>query len=84
MTLSLEQTHEIIYNEEDIIAIRQGGAVEIWGSDGESFLGTIPENSTSETVKMILVFFHRGYLEGKQRGRIEIQVALRQLIGSDQ
>jgi hypothetical protein len=81
MSLILAKGHQVIYEEEDIIAVRQNNVVEIYANDGEFFYGTIPFESNATTVKMVMSFYARGKAEGKIVGRSEVKSALRYLIG---
>jgi hypothetical protein len=47
-TLYLEEDHQELVNDGQVMAVRQNGKVEVWACDGEYHFGDLPESATAE------------------------------------
>lgn len=81
MKLCLAMNHEIVLDAGDYLAVRQGGRVEVWSSDGEKQIGNLPVSATVEDVKAAVVFFESGKEEGIRDGMLQAQEQMQQAMG---
>ena len=80
MGLILENEHQIILQNDEYIAVRQSGHIEIWDNEGTERYGMVPENYTLTDIERIMSFYHQGFSRGTRYGQIskmnEIRTAL--------
>jgi hypothetical protein len=81
MGLLLEENHVVVLEENEILAVRQSGKVEVWSTDGETHYGTLDEYATPNEVRSAMRFYRTGIEHGEEIGRNEIQNAIRSTLG---
>jgi len=80
-TLYMDEDCVTLLETDDIIAVRQGGRVEVWDSDGCTHYGNLPENVTGTDVVRYIQFYERGRTEGIAEGRETAKVIMRAALG---
>lgn len=81
MTLILAEDHKIIIENGSVIAVRQGGHVEVWDCDGEIHLGNLPETAEENEILTAYSFYAAGRKRGEHIGAYRLQASMRSLLG---
>lgn len=67
--------------DDDILAVRQYGWVEVWSADGETHMGNLPEYVGETEIRFAAAFWLNGFAAGVSFGRDEAQAKLREALG---
>jgi hypothetical protein len=79
--LMFAEDHETIIENGTVIAVRQGGHVEVWDCDGEIHFGNLPETATKNDILTAYCFYAAGRKRGEHIGAYRLQVSMRSLLG---
>lgn len=80
-TVYIEEQAVTLIADDDLLAIRQHGRVEVWNADGEIHLGNLPMYATETEIRKAAEFWLNGFAVGIQAGRDEAQAKLRAALG---
>lgn len=80
-TLYLAENHEMLIQNGTMIAVRQGGQVEVWDCDGEQHIGNLHESATEKDILAAYCFYDTGRKHGECIGVYRLQTSMRTLLG---
>lgn len=82
-TVYMTEDAAIVIDDEkaDILAIRQNGQIEVWSYNGETHMGNMPDYADGYTIRLVVVYWQRGFFDGARFGRDEAQDKLRAALG---
>lgn len=80
-TVYIDEEAVTLIVDDDLLAIRQRGRVEVWNAAGEIHLGDLPMYATETEIRKAAEFWINGYTEGIKAGRAEAQEKLRAALG---
>ncbi len=75
--LVFEADFEFVYESDEHLAVRQGGAVQVWDIDGRHCFGILPEKNTAVEVQAALRFWE----QGQTAGRVSLAEDIRRMLG---
>lgn len=80
-TVYIDEDAVTLIADDDLLAIRQHGRVEVWSADGETHLGNLPLYATETEIRKAAEFWLNGFAVGIQAGRDEAQAKIRDAMG---
>ncbi len=70
-----------VLHDKEVMAVLQGGRVEVWNAEGTLQYGNLPEKSTPSDVKRAMAFHALGYKAGYDDGVASVRRAMISALG---
>ena len=70
MGLHLEDEHQILVDDDEYLAVKQAGNIELWNKEGDERYGVLPENYTLMDIQRIMLFYRSGFASGEKYGQL--------------
>ena len=80
-TLHMDSDSVAMLETDELTVVRQGGRVEVWDGDGRTHYGNLPENVSVADVRLCMLFYERGHVDGLYAGREEAKRQIRTALG---
>lgn len=71
----------VVLSDDDILAVKQFGSIEVWHASGETHMGNLPIDATPTEIQNAAAFWRNGFVGGVSFGRDEAQAKLRAAMG---
>ena len=71
----------VIISDKEVMAVRQGGRVEVWNPTGTPQYGNLSDTSTASDVKRAMAFHAIGHKAGFDEGVAFVRNAMHEALG---